>query len=377
LLFICGLIVIVIFRARDAWTDIIAIANNQQIEIIDGDTSSQSRIRIQSNNRRQLSPRPMDESLKEQYMRSYLGGLYPSTDKNKLPTYLRDTDEYTGGGSLKKDLVKRDLVYFWHIPKASGSTMKNIMNFCFDLRRAEQLESEPSMEYVRNNILNHDTTSPDGLQIAFASQLVNSNKLDIVVSNYFLSGAALFTDIHYGKAFTILRHPVELAISLFFYRRKATWERSYRPAWTKLTFHEFVTSEHYMDNWMVRQLTGTMPWEELNESHLEHAKLIMKEKIFVGLLIEMDETIRQLKSHFGWVETKQDCANNYLHSKPTNQNDHPDIAQGGPTWNVVMEKDKWDMMLYYYGIDLFAEQRNRYPPKPAVGGDGPEIDPKQ
>ena len=61
----------------------------------------------------------MDESLKEQYMRSYLGGLYPSTDKNKLPTYLRDTDEYTGGGSLKKDLVKRDLVYFWHIPKVS------------------------------------------------------------------------------------------------------------------------------------------------------------------------------------------------------------------------------------------------------------------
>ena len=118
LAFICGLIVI--FRARDALTDdIIAIANNQQIEIINGDTSSQSRIRIQSNNRRQLSPRPMDESLKEQYMRSYLGGLYPSTDKNKLPTYLRDTDEYTGGGSLKKDLVKRDLVYFWHIPKVS------------------------------------------------------------------------------------------------------------------------------------------------------------------------------------------------------------------------------------------------------------------
>ena len=114
LLFICGLIVIF----RDACTDgIIAIANNQQIEIIDGDTSLQSRIRMQSNNRRQLSPRPMDESLKEQYMRSYLGGLYPSTDKNKLPTYLRDTDEYTGGGSLKKDLVKRDLVYFWHIPK--------------------------------------------------------------------------------------------------------------------------------------------------------------------------------------------------------------------------------------------------------------------
>ena len=35
---------------------------------------------------------------------------------------------------------KQVLVYFHrHIPKASGSTMKNIMNFCFNLKRAEKV----------------------------------------------------------------------------------------------------------------------------------------------------------------------------------------------------------------------------------------------
>ena len=247
--------------------------------------------------------------------------------------------------------------------------MKNIMNFCFDLRRAEQLKPEPSMEYARPNILNMDTTSPQGLKHSFSNGVANSNMVDLIVSNYFLSGAALFTDMHYGKTFTILRHPVELAISLFYYRRKATWERSYRPAWTQLTFHDFVSSEHYMDNWMTRQLTGTMPWITLEDKHLERAKLMMREKIFIGLLSEMDETLRQLKAHFGWEEKEPYCAFNYLHSKPTNQNSHPDIpgGRGGATWKLVAEKDKWDMGLYYYGLELFAEQSNKYPSEEDIG----------
>ena len=34
------------------------------------------------------------------------------------------------------------LLHNRHIPKASGSTMKNIMNFCFNLKRAEKVYGE-------------------------------------------------------------------------------------------------------------------------------------------------------------------------------------------------------------------------------------------
>lgn len=276
-----------------------------------------------------------------------------------LPMYLRNTYE-------KEDT---DRIFFWHIPKASGSTMKNILNFCFGLSRAEQLQAEPSMQFAKKNILNMDTTSPKGLAVSYANNLVNANKVDLIVSNYFLSGSALFTDQHHGRTFTILRHPVELAISLFYYRRQATWERSYQPAWTKLTFHDFVSSQHYMDNWMVRQLTGTSPWVDLKASHLERAKRMLKEKIFVGIMSEMDETLRQLKAHFGWEEKESYCAYNYLHSAPTNQNKHPAVPKGGSTWKIVVEKEKYDMGLYYYALELFAEQANKkYPAPKGEGG---------
>jgi len=106
-----------------------------------------------------------------------------------------------------------------------------------------------------------------------------------------------------------------------------------------------------------------MPWVPLDETHLEQAKLVLKNKIFVGVLGEIDETLRQLKAHFGWEEKVPDCEQTHL-EVPASANAHPPPpARGGPTWKVIIEKEKWDMALYYYGLELFAEQRNRYPPQ--------------
>ena len=309
-------------------------------------------------------PALTEQENKEKQMRSYLGGLYPSVDSNMCPLNLRDIldmtsgytmDMYSGGG--QPVLRNKDLAFFWHIPRSGGSTMKNILNYCYDLRRAEKLDDEASMEYVRNNVLNMDTTSPKGLAVSFKNDIVNSNMIDVIVSNYFLSGSALFNDKHHGKAFTILRHPVELSASLFFQRRK------YIEAWKSMTFHDYVKSDAYLDSWMTRQLTGTMPWVSLTEAHLEQAKNVMKTKIFVGVLNEMPESLRQMRAHFGWEEKEQDCEKRMLQD-PASVNDHPaPPARGSPPWKAVIEKEKWDMALYYYGLELFAEQRNRYPPK--------------
>ena len=124
-----------------------------------------------------LSQMPDDEETKVKQMKSYFGGLYPPVDKDMMPLYLRNTLD-TESSVLVMDLyhssgepvVKaRDPIFFWHIPRvsvidlivlcctasflltllfyfchqAAGSTMKNIMNFCFDLKRAEKLSEEP------------------------------------------------------------------------------------------------------------------------------------------------------------------------------------------------------------------------------------------
>jgi len=314
----------------------------------------------------------VDKDLQKQQMSSFFGGLYPAVDQNMFPLYLRDLDK----------TKTEDLVFFWHIPKAAGSTMKNIMNACFDLKRAEKVRPETSMEYGRPGVLNMDTSTPGGLQQSFKEGIVDSGMVDVVISNYFLGGSALFNERHYGRAFTIMRHPIELAVSLFHYRKIASWERSFREDFEKMTITDYIASDGYIGNWMTRQLTGTMPWVELTEQHLERAKAIMQKKIFVGIQVstsvnrilsatisntqnqdQMAETIRQMRSHFGWKENAPFCAHNLLNDK-INSNEHPSIpgGRGGLTWNIVAEKDKWDLQLYHMALYQFADQRKRYPP---------------
>ena len=231
------------------------------------------------------------------------------------------------------------------------------MNFCFDLKRAENTDGEPSMEFKRNNILNMDTTSPDGLQKSFLmrEEIFNAG-IDVIVSNYFLAGAAFFTERRRGRTFTVMRHPIDLAQSLFHYRKKANWERTYRKDWNLITFADYASSDAYIGNWVVHQLTGTMPWVALTEYHLEKAKKILKTKVFIGIADQMDETVRQLREYFGWKEKEQFCAFNHLHGNPSNTNPHPLIKRGSETWNVLAEKEKWDMALYHYALELFAGQ---------------------
>ena len=305
----------------------------------------------------ELAPPRLDEEQKKQRIKAFLGGIYPHLDEQMLPKYLRDTMPREKLSVMDVWDLDKDVAYFWHIPKASGSTLKNIMNFCFDLKRAENTDGLPSMEFKRNNILNMDTTSPDGLDKSFEyrEQIFNSG-VDLIVSNYFLAGAALFTDGHRGRTFTVLRHPIELAQSLFHYRKKAKWERTYRKDWNKITFKDYASSENYIGNWVVHQLTGTMPWVELTEAHLQQAKNILKKKVFVGIADQMDETVRQLREYFGWEEKEPFCAYNYLHSNPSNTNPHPLIKRGSETWNIVAEKEKYDLALYHYALELFAGQ---------------------
>ena len=104
--------------------------------------------------RRRLQSSPqLDEETLQKQMRSYLGGLYPPVDRDMLPMYLRNIDDtevhwvldYSSGEAKAKST---DVIFFWHIPRVGGSTMKNIMNYCFMLKRAEKtLEGDPVSFY--------------------------------------------------------------------------------------------------------------------------------------------------------------------------------------------------------------------------------------
>ena len=210
------------------------------------------------------------------------------------------------------------------------------------------------MEFVKDIIVNVDTQTLPGIEEAYSFQLADSGMADVISSSHFLSTTALFTSTHRGRAFTIMRHPVDTAAALFFARKKI------RPDLRTITLAQYTNQEYYPDNWMVRQLSATLPGEELTEFHLDRAKNVLSAKFFVGISEQLGETLRQLRLYYKWtpLEGKELCAHQMINGGNSNfvETKRPTPARGSDDWRTVAKREKWDMELYYLGLEMFSRQ---------------------
>lgn len=215
-----------------------------------------------------------------------------------------------------------------------------------------------SLEIIgKSNVLNIDLTTRDAVAKAKEVGLVDTGLADVIISQLF-EGGTIFSASRKGRAFTIMRHPVKLAASLFYYRRIATWEPTYRSDYNDITLQQYVEMDGYYDNWMVRMLSNAR-LGGLNEGHLELAKKILKDKFVVGISDRMDETFRQLEIYYGWKEKREGCVQFHLHSAPSNKNKYPETERGGEVWNLIADKNKFDMALYYFALEVFGDQSEK------------------
>jgi hypothetical protein len=267
-----------------------------------------------------------------------------------MPFYLRNTFEPS---PLKPE--NRDIIFYWHIPKTAGGLVKNVMGMCFGLKRAEKLKEPASLEMVHDVIVNVDTSSPEGIAEAHELGLVDSNMVDFIFSSFVLSASSLFTPQHRGRAFTILRHPIDAAASNFHARKVKHPELR-----GTLTLAQYASKNFYVDNWVTRQLTGTLPHETLEQRHVDQAKNILAAKFFVGIYEHMDETMRQLKAFYNWkaLEGQEYCVTDLIHgANPNFQKTYRGKpARGSNDWAFVADVEKWDMELYYFALEVFSKQ---------------------
>ena len=308
-------------------------------------------------------------------MKLYARGCHVSGDlKMRVPVHplIRRADvavveeAFSHLRNVKDERDSADLPFFWHIPKASGTTVKEVLSNCYNLIRTEMIRPPSSLDVNRKkNVLNLDLTTPASVVEAIQLKVADRGLADVFVSQLSLEGSTVFSEYHMGRAFTIMRHPVKLAASLFYYRRIATWEPTYRPDYKSMTLQQYVEVDGYYDNWIVRMITRAK-LGGLNDSHLELAKRIIKDKFIIGISDHMDETFRILEIYYGWKEKKEGCVNFHLHSAPSNKNKYNVPADGGRVWNLIAEKNKYDMALYQYALEIFAEQSQKY-----LGSRGP------
>ena len=116
------------------------------------------------------------------------------------------------------------------------------------------------------------------------------------------------------------------------------------------------------------------PWPILTAAAL---KIVSQSPQPSGIAEFLEETIKRLEMYYGWHQL-EGCVPRYLmlheqHAKmETDKSFH--IERGDDYWTFVTMYDKFDLMLYYYALELFAKQGSTMFKRPYVDKTGKLVD---
>lgn len=269
-------------------------------------------------------------------------------------------------GVYSKDPNHNDIPFLWYIPRSGGGIVKNILSNCKDLVVASEVGatvakkgSQDKLEVIEvggHKYINVDTTTQAGITKAKALGLASSGLANLVVSPRLQDAASLFSPSKKGRTFALMRHPVERAVSMFFFLKKHKVA-----AVAAMELEDYCKSPHVENNWMVRILSDKMTGD-VGENDLEMAKKLLKEKMIIGLLEQKEESMKRFEFHFGWRYTEnpqrqESCRTRILVGDyRTNESAKSKIKEGSQAWSLLMWQNKLDMKLYKYAKALFLQQ---------------------
>jgi hypothetical protein len=213
--------------------------------------------------------------------------------------------------------------------------------------------------------VNVDTSTVEGIARARTLGLAASGLAGVVVSTLLHNAASLFTEDNQGRMFTIVRHPVERAVSLFHFVQDTQWRQreSYRKDLAELSIDEYFKSGLSENNWMTRVLINELTKGELTRDDVNLAKEVMRRKCLIGLLKEKGETFARFERYFGWQlksEEDKDCHEKKLQWAWPLKHRHDEVEESSTMWDIVMAHNDYDMELYDYATVLFQEQASLF-----------------
>lgn len=272
-----------------------------------------------------------------------------------------------------------DIPVFWHIPKAGGSSIKDAMGGChrfvqateFGITDGHDADTEVAIVYPRvpgdadtdrSPFVNIDSSTVAGIQRAKDMGFADAQLADVVVSPFVFELNDLFTQTAKGRFFSVFRHPIDRAVSMFYYIRVADWEPSYKPELKDWTLEQYAQSDIVENNWMTRQLSNTLGGE-LTEENLSKAMEVIRRKFLVGLMSQIEPTMARAEKFFRWTfhvnpPNQEACRERLMsggaNSNKANKKEGP--KEGDEAWTLLAHQNNFDLRLYSYIEQLFVEQ---------------------
>ena len=183
--------------------------------------------------------------------------------------------------------------------------------------------TQPEIQFV-----NVDTTTKQGILRAASMGLVASQKADMIfTSDVNFAADHLFDPGHKGRIFALFRNPVDRLVSKFWYLQSASWERTYRPEWAGMGIIEWATKHNFDENFIVKKIVGKRLNAPVDVSDLIMAKEIIRRRFVVGLMNDMEESLRRFNIVLGldWTDERgRACKEEHFGSKDKKEEDVDD-----------------------------------------------------
>lgn len=296
---------------------------------------------------------------------SFFGSKYDKNLPIELSFYANVTDQ------PRKSTEKP---VFWHIPRAGGgSIVKKMASQCLKLVQASEVGTvvNPQASVLKElvvitdvfsgaSFINVDTTWDKGIKRAKELGLGKSNLVDLIVVSNIYEAGKLFDPLHKGRLFTIMRHPIERAVSVYYAMKDAAKSDVKVKTFLKgMSLEQYASSNIVENNWMTRFLSNKLGGE-LTSNEEALAREVLAQKFILGLLSEKQQSIERFIRYFGWTtndSASEACIDEIVGWKWLNQaSSHPEVKENSRIWKLLREQNTFDMRLYKYAGELFRAQ---------------------
>ena len=261
----------------------------------------------------------------------------------------------------------------WTIPFSGSTVTEEVFGQCLHLVQTSDLgvsnghdsDDSLSVQKIRgHSYVNVDTTTEAGIQHAKELGLVESGISDLI-STPLLHDVVryLFDASHLGRAFVVLRNPIDRAMATYHY---LTTGRFHGPDGETLdqlsskTLLEYAESEFCDDNWLTRTLVNK-PEGKLGQKDLSLAKGILRRKAIIGLYSDLATSLQHFVGVFGWdaPSSWNGCATDLIdRAYAREQEGFPRLDTDEPAFAQIQKKNKFDLELYDFAVQLRYQQMN-------------------